>query len=493
MKDRENDFDEEKIDGYYEDEETKRKFPSFILLCLITTFGVLTPLGISLSIFKYMESNESINTLISSLTGDDNKGKYIITYVENTGQFNDNIKNNTLHISSAEFDSGTKGGKGEVIYYGGLLITTKNTFPDKSSTITYKLTITNDSLNDKTFNDLIYDKEGNVKYTISGIKTGDVVKSGESKTVYLTLEYTGDPSKIPSTIESSSSLSFDENNKTIHIIDANYDSSNDDKSTGEVVYYNGLMLTTKTTLDSPTSTVTYKVIVKNDGDETKTYTGIDFNNNGDVKYTVTGIKEGDILKPGESKVVYVTVENNGDNKPSDYPKTVESTSYLEFTDFGTNYSEYGIYLLNQFPTKDEVGKLFEGKNYTFNFSLILGKKTVGAYYEITAVENESNNLNPSYVKLYLEKNKTATDFSLRTNGKVKTFNEYSKSDYPEASGKVIHKGYITQDDVNRGKIDFTLRMWISEDVKVNENNISEFNNKKFAVKVNTYATFTKGD
>ena len=49
MEDKNNEFDE-----YYEDEDSKRKFPSFILLCLLTTVGVLLPLGISLSAFKFL-------------------------------------------------------------------------------------------------------------------------------------------------------------------------------------------------------------------------------------------------------------------------------------------------------------------------------------------------------------------------------------------------------------------------------------------------------
>lgn len=38
------------------------------------------------------------------------------------------------------------------------------------------------------------------------------------------------------------------------------------------------------------------------------------------------------------------------------------------------------------------------------------------------------------------------------------------------------------------KIDFVMRMWVSEDAIVD----SDYNNKTFAVKVNTYASFIDG-
>lgn len=84
--------EKETIDTYYEEEETNRKYPSFILLILFTTFGVLLALGLSFSAISYMQSNETINTIISIIKGeDDDKDKYIITYVENTGNYENGI------------------------------------------------------------------------------------------------------------------------------------------------------------------------------------------------------------------------------------------------------------------------------------------------------------------------------------------------------------------------------------------------------------------
>ena len=147
------------------------------------------------------------------------------------------------------------------------------------------------------------------------------------------------------------------------------------------------------------------------------------------------------------------------------------------------YKDNGIYLINQFPTSDSKGKLFEGENYVFHFSLLLGSKTKDVYYELTAVPNSDNTLNPKYVKLYLEKNGEGVNFSYNPNNKVKVFTDYKDSDYEETEGKVIYQDYITEADVKNKKIDFVMRMWISEDAKVDE----DFMNKTFGVKINTYA------
>ena len=147
------------------------------------------------------------------------------------------------------------------------------------------------------------------------------------------------------------------------------------------------------------------------------------------------------------------------------------------------YKDKGIYLINQFPTSDSKGKLFEGENYVFHFSLLLGSKTKNVYYELTAVPNSDNTLNPKYVKLYLEKNGEGVNFSYNPNNKVKVFTDYKDSDYEETEGKVIYQDFITEADVKNKKIDCVMRMWISEDAKVDE----DFMNKTFGVKVNTYA------
>ena len=487
------DFWDEKEKKYIkreDEEETKRRFPAFILICLITTVGVLFALGLSFSAINLLNGNETINTLISSLTGDDNKDNYIITYIENSVLDGENgqriIKDDFLHIIDAKVSKTNGGAQGEVVFFGGLLLTTKNTFASKNSSVTYEVTLRNDSSTEKTFEKLIFDKDGNVKYTISGINPGDKIKAGETVKAYLTVEYNGDNNaKYPVTVESSVDISYRKEEGSIHITDAKVNGSKNGGH-GEVEYYEGLFLTTKNTFESSSSQISYKITIKNDSEEAEAFSGLVYNPNGDVKYTLTGIKNGDILEPGESVVVYLLVEPNGELK---YPTTIESSIELRLVTFSVVENENGIYLVNQFPTPDEEGKLFEGRNYVYNFTLLVGKKTTGAYYELTAVENIDNTLNPSYVKLYLEKNGQGVPMTYKQNGRVKVFTDYVGSTHDGTEGKVLYSANVTKEDIEKGKIEFKLRMWVSEDVTINETNMNSYNNRKFGVRVNTYAQY----
>lgn len=155
-------------------------------------------------------------------------------------------------------------------------------------------------------------------------------------------------------------------------------------------------------------------------------------------------------------------------------------TYVE--NYGDISPETGINLRNQYPTPDEVGKMFVGENYTYNFSLLLGNATSGSYYEISVIPNDGNTIKEEDVKIYLEKNGTGVEDSFRDNGKVKTFSDYKASKYSdEVKGKVISKGYVTDDDVKNGKINFVMRMWLSEDAE------TPTDYKEFGVKVNIYA------
>lgn len=174
--------------------------------------------------------------------------------------------------------------------------------------------------------------------------------------------------------------------------------------------------------------------------------------------------------------------NNNNNNGNDKDRYI--VTYVENTG---PYSEKGIYLVNQFPTKDEVGKQFKGENYVFNFSLIIGKNTKGVEYELTAVPDVNNTLPEKYVKLYLEKNGEGVSFSYKPDNRVKTFADYKKSSYNETEGKLIYQGTISKNDIKNKRIDFVMRMWVSEDAPYTD----EVLNKTFSVKVNTYARTSK--
>ena len=92
-------------------------------------------------------------------------------------------------------------------------------------------------------------------------------------------------------------------------------------------------------------------------------------------------------------------------------------------------------------------------------------------------------LNPNYVKLYLTKNENEELTSTLLNGKVRTYSDYKKSTQEGVDGVVLYSDKVTKDDVEAGRINFTLRMWVSDNAIVDEN----FSNKTFAVKINIYA------
>ena len=179
-------------------------------------------------------------------------------------------------------------------------------------------------------------------------------------------------------------------------------------------------------------------------------------------------------------------KDDDNNKPSPKPNNDKDKYIITYIEKNST-TENGIYLINQFPTKDEVGKLFKGESYVYEFSLLVGSKTAGVYYELTAVPDKNNTLDPSYVKLYLQKNDNDVEFSYKPNNKIKVFTDYKDSKYNEVSGKVIYQGEVSPNDVKNKKINFVMRMWVSEDAKVDEN----FSNKTFSVKVNTYARTAK--
>ena len=179
-----------------------------------------------------------------------------------------------------------------------------------------------------------------------------------------------------------------------------------------------------------------------------------------------------LLESNETINTIISIIKGDDDKES------YIITYMENSENQKN----GVNLTNQFPISDTEGKLLQGSNYVFNFSLLIGKNTKDYYYEITAVPNLDNTLNSKYVKLYLQKNNQDIPFSYNNLNKVKVYSEYLNSKYSEAVGQVIYSDKITSEDIGRGRIDFVMRMWISEDAPYTD----DLFNKKFGIKINTY-------
>lgn len=173
--------------------------------------------------------------------------------------------------------------------------------------------------------------------------------------------------------------------------------------------------------------------------------------------------------------------NEEDNKNNAVkPNTTSPIKYVYDEDKTRgNY----IYMTNQFPTKDEVGRKLSGEYKTFDFKLEFKGASLGARYDITLEKMKESDLENDWVKVYLEKDKEALSESIRDNGRVKTFNNYISYNGKE-NEIVLYQGVVTANDIKKGYKDFTLRMWISEDVKVvNE----EYKSKTIIARVNVYA------
>ena len=191
----------------------------------------------------------------------------------------------------------------------------------------------------------------------------------------------------------------------------------------------------------------------------------------------------------------IYLENEGyQNNPSKQP----TNSIFSHNDNGSNnsnsyekaigfslYSEQGNYidLRNQFPTTDEIGKAFEGDKHTHDFKLRLKINAVNTHYRIVARKLDESNLDDDWVKIYLIADGEEVPICFRLNGRVKTFNEYE--DYlGNPKEKLLYAGVITPVEAIRGYKDFTFKMWISEDIKVyNE----EYLERYFKAHIKVYA------
>ena len=179
-------------------------------------------------------------------------------------------------------------------------------------------------------------------------------------------------------------------------------------------------------------------------------------------------------------------ENGGyQNNPAPQPTNsiisslIDSKVIFEYEYEDGNY----IYLDNQFPTSDSDGKNFIGDKYTQDFKLRFNELALGVRYTITAERLNESDLDNTWVKTYLTSDGVGIDNCFRKDGKVKTMDEYDNYKN-NPNEKVLYQGRVTFNEARRGYKNFTFRMWISDDVKVvNE----EYPSKTIKVKINVYA------
>lgn len=173
--------------------------------------------------------------------------------------------------------------------------------------------------------------------------------------------------------------------------------------------------------------------------------------------------------------------------PTSTPNNQEVNKNIVF-EYDYDNGNY-IYLVNQFPLKDEIGKSLQGEKRTNDFKLRFNGDATGVKYTITVEKMDDSDLDDEWVKMFLVNDGADVVNCYRSNNRVKTFNEYSKYK-SNSKEKVIYEGIISSAEASRGYKDFTFRMWVSEDLKL-ENSDYLSQSKTFKTRINVYATENK--
>ena len=187
-------------------------------------------------------------------------------------------------------------------------------------------------------------------------------------------------------------------------------------------------------------------------------------------------------------LVIKDIEKVDPTNPTDptYTGGISKNKKYVFEYLENDVIETGIEIYNMFPTLDSVGRKFTGENYTFDFTLVYGKKSKDHYYEITAEKIGYSNVPDRLVKVYLERDGNPVGESL-DNGEIKRFSRYTNATINPVNGneKKIYSSTITESDLEKGAGEFTLRLWLANDADFSG---GVLNNKKFGVRVNVYAS-----
>ena len=158
-----------------------------------------------------------------------------------------------------------------------------------------------------------------------------------------------------------------------------------------------------------------------------------------------------------------------------------TTGTLKFLYTENTGVKTGIKLTNALPISDTQGKLLDGDNNVFDFSIeATNTGTEAIPYEVTLRKKSTSTLGEDYVKVYLtDRTETAEKAELEPTN----FNKLTqtKIDVGSEIEKTIYNGTINGGEVSYRK-DFRLRMWIDE-----TSNQDDINGKEFIAMVNVYS------
>ena len=158
-----------------------------------------------------------------------------------------------------------------------------------------------------------------------------------------------------------------------------------------------------------------------------------------------------------------------------------TTGTLKFLYTENTGVKTGIKLTNALPISDTQGKVLDGDNNVFDFSIeATNTGTEAIPYEVTLRKKSTSTLAEDYVKVYLTDRTESTEKEVL---EPTNFNKLTQTNIDVGSEieKTIYNGIVNGGEVSYKK-DFRLRMWIDE-----QSNQADINGKEFTAMVNVYS------
>lgn len=149
----------------------------------------------------------------------------------------------------------------------------------------------------------------------------------------------------------------------------------------------------------------------------------------------------------------------------------------------------GISIDNAYPISDDIGKVLNGKDEYFDFTVgceLSGRKKINYYVVAEKVLFDTDQLDDNSVRLYLEKKENNTYVTTPITSVPSPFVSTSGVDKLEFGDNMmlLYSSSFNNDSSSSKKFSdkFRLRMWISQDSKIDDIK------RKFKIKVNVYSS-----
>lgn len=143
----------------------------------------------------------------------------------------------------------------------------------------------------------------------------------------------------------------------------------------------------------------------------------------------------------------------------------------------------GVKIENAYRISDDVGKMLNGANEYFDFSVNARATIADLSYQVIALKQPQSTLDDSLVKVYVTTkngNMEVASPLVQPDQRVLTFQELRSS--ADGSGKIVYNGHVSKSNHDYHQ-EFRLRLWIANDVELTETIF----NQTFSVKIKVIA------